>query len=158
MNSLLKHAAFFENARLLNVKFNIVPLMYGSLGLEFLTGRQLNADDIDILIPKQFVTSRFEELKAFLEQEGYTLIDEREHTFLKDGLCYSYAQIEELEAFAQIFPGEIETKEVNSVRFKLLSLEQYLKVYTASEKDGYRINTRGKKDAEKIAFIKNLLK
>ena len=131
--------------------------MYGSLGLEYLTKQDLNSDDVDILIPKQFVTSRFGELKAFLEQKGYTLIDEREHTFLKDGLCYSYAQIEELEAFAHIAMSEIKTERVGRISFKMLSLEQYLKVYTASEKDGYRINTRGKKDAEKIAFIKNLL-
>ena len=153
-----KHTAFFENAQLLNENFGIIPLMYGSVGLEYLTKQDLNSDDVDIVFGKQFVTSRFGELKAFLEQNGYTLIDEREHTFLKDGLCYSYAQIEELEAFAQIAMSEIKTERVGEVSFKLLSLEQYLKVYTASEKDGYRINTRGKKDAEKIAFIKNLLK
>ena len=39
-----------------------------------------------------------------------------------------------------------------------MSLQQYLKVYTQSSKDGYRINTRGKKDNDKINFIENLLK
>ena len=80
-----KHTAFFENTKLLNENFGIIPLMYGSLGLEYLTKQDLNSDDVDILIPKQFVTSRFGELKAFLKQNGYTLIDEREHMFLKDG-------------------------------------------------------------------------
>ena len=40
-----------ENARLLSDKFGIVPLLYGSLGLEYLTGDDLGADDIDILVP-----------------------------------------------------------------------------------------------------------
>ena len=51
--------AFFENAKLLNEKFGIVPLMYGSLGLEYITGENLNADDIDILISKVFVNERW---------------------------------------------------------------------------------------------------
>ncbi len=42
---------FFENAKLLADKFGIVPLMYGSAGLEYITDESLNSDDIDILIP-----------------------------------------------------------------------------------------------------------
>lgn len=37
------------------------------------------------------------------------------------------------------------------------SLGQYLKVYTASAKDGYRVNVRNKKDLDKIAFIREQL-
>ena len=33
----MKKAMFFENAKLLYDKFGIVPLMYGSLGLEYIT-------------------------------------------------------------------------------------------------------------------------
>ena len=45
-----KFNLFLENARFLSNKFNIVPLLYGSLGLEYLTGDALDADDIDILV------------------------------------------------------------------------------------------------------------
>ena len=51
----------------------------------------------------------------------------------------------------------IETKSESGAQFKVLSLEQYLKVYTASSKDGYRINVRKKKDAEKIIMIRKHL-
>ena len=152
-----KKKAFFGNAKLLSDSFGIVPLMYGSLGLEYLTGKNLNADDIDILIPKTFVTDRWDEFQAVLEKAGYALIDEHEHTFEKDGIHYSYAQIEELEAFAGIPVPQIQTLENNGVQFKLLSLRQYLNVYTASANDGYRINTKNKKDSEKIALIQELL-
>ena len=117
-----------------------------------------NADDIDILIPEVFVTERWEEFKNFLKSEGYVLIDEHEHSFLKDRVCYSYASFEELESFAKINLSDIECKSDLGVNFKVLSLEQYLKVYTSSSKDGYRINVRQKKDAEKITFIKKMLK
>lgn len=155
---MTKKQAFFENTKLLANEFKIIPLMYGSLGLEYLTGENLNADDIDILIPKIFLSDKWNEFKTVLESSNYLLTDEHEHTFEKDGISYSYAQIEELEFFANIPLAEIQTFQKDNISFKLLSLSQYLKVYTASSKDGYRINTRHKKDAEKIALINDLLR
>ncbi len=154
----MKKALFLENAKLLADKFGITPLMYGSLGLEYITGENLNSDDIDILIPSVFVQERWAEFKDVLAKEGYVLIDEHEHTFQKNEICCSYAPLEELESFAGISLSNIEYKNACDVGFGLLSLEQYLKVYEASSKDGYRINVRKKKDADKILFIKNRLK
>ncbi len=152
-----KREAFFNNAQLLSDTMEIVPLMYGSLGLEYLTGEDLNADDIDILIPQAFLKERWSEFKSILENDGYTLIDEHEHTFEKNNTHYSYASIEELQSFADIRLSEINILSVDGINFKLLSLPQFLKVYTASSKDGYRKETRGKKDADKIAVIKQHL-
>ena len=149
----MKKAMFFENAKLLYDKFGIVPLMYGSLGLEYITNENLNADDIDILISEIFITDRWNEFKNFLISEKYVLIDEHEHTFQKNGIAYSYASIEELKSFAEIELYDIEQRCSNGIKFKRLSLEQYLKVYRASAKDGYRITVREKKDNDKIAFI-----
>ena len=149
----MKKQCFFKNAILLNKRFGIVPLMYGSLGLEYITDENLNSDDIDILIPTVFVNEKWDEFKDALTEKGYVLIDEHEHTFQKDKICYSYASLEELESFAKINLSDIECKNDSGARFKVLSLEQYLKVYTSSSKDGYRINVRKKKDADKISFI-----
>ena len=152
-----KFNLFIENARLLSDKFNIVPLLYGSLGLEYLTGDDLGADDIDMLVPREFITERWNEFKAILEVQGYALTDEHEHTFVHDGAAYSYADIEDLESFAGINTKTIEMHEVDGVRFLLLSLEQYLAVYQKSSKDGYHVNVRQKKDADKIRFIESKL-
>ena len=152
-----KFNLFLENARLLSDKFGIVPLLYGSLGLEYLTGDALDVDDIDILVPRVFITDRCQEFKAFLEEHGYVLVDEHEHTFVRDGVAYSYADIEDLESFAGINTESIEMHEVDGIRFLLLSLEQYLAVYKQSRKDGYRVNVRQKKDADKIRFIESKL-
>jgi len=153
----MKKALFFENARFLHDKFGITPLLYGSLGLEYLTNENLNSDDIDILIPNVFITQKWQLFKSVLEECGYVLIDEKEHTFQKNGTCYSYASLEELEDFAKIELHDIECKNDCGVCFKLLSPEQYLRVYTASSKDGYRINIRQKKDSDKISLIKRYL-
>ena len=154
----MKKSLFFENVKLLADMFEIIPLMYGSLGLEYITNENLNSDDIDILIPDIFVNERWNEFKNVLTENGYVLIDEHEHSFLKDRVCYSYASFEELESFAKINLSDIGCKSDLGVNFKVLSLEQYLKVYTSSFKDGYRINVRKKKDADKILFIQKHLK
>ena len=154
----MKKQCFFENAVLLNERFGIVPLMYGSLGLEYITNKNLNSDDIDILIPSVFVNEKWDKFKDVLIEEGYVLIDEHEHTFQKNGFHCSYASLEELESFAGINLMEISEQNQDDVQFKVLSLEQYLNVYTASAKDGYRINVRQKKDNEKISFINTHLK
>ena len=155
--STTKFNLFLENVRFLSNKFGIVPLLYGSLGLEYLTGDALGSDDIDILVPRAFITERWHEFKALLEAQGYVLADEHEHTFVRGGVAYSYADIEDLEAFAGINTEDIEMHEANGVRFLLLSLEQYLAVYKQSSKDGYRVNVRQKKDADKIRFIESKL-
>ena len=152
-----KFNLFLENARFLSDKFDIVSLLYGSLGLEYLTGDDLSADDIDILVPRVFITERWHEFKALLEAQGYVLAAEHEHTFVRDGVAYSYADIEDLESFAGINTEDIEMYEADDVRFLLLSLEQYLAVYKQSSKDGYRVNVRQKKDADKIRFIESKL-
>ena len=152
-----KFNIFIENARLLLDKLDIVPLLYGSLGLEYLTGDDLGADDIDILVPRVFITERWHEFKSLLEAYGYVLADEHEHTFVRDGVAYSYADIEDIESFASIRMKDIEMREADGVRFLLLSLEQYLAVYQKSSKDGYRVNVRQKKDADKIRCIESKL-
>ena len=152
-----KFNLFLENAQFLSDQFDIVPLLYGSLGLEYLTGDDLGADDIDILVPRVFITERWHEFKSLLEAQGYVLADEHEHTFVRDGVAYSYADIEDLESFAGIRMKDIEMRETDGVSFLMLSLEQYLAVYQKSSKDGYRVNVRQKKDADKIRFIESKL-
>jgi len=153
-----KFKNFLENAKLLNAKFRIVPLLYGSLGLEQITEADLHSDDIDILIPGEFVTGeRWLPFIEFLEANGYTLIDEHEHTFIKDEIEYSYAPIENLKGFAGIDPKDIGIYEKSGIKYKSLSLDQYLTVYQKSLEDDYRVNVFQKKsqDEEKISFIKS---
>ena len=150
----IKYKCFLNNAKELNNMFKITPLLYGSLGLEVLTDTDLNADDIDILIPEIFVTGlKWPEFRSILENKDYVLIDEDEHTFRKDNIDYSYASIENLKEFANIDINDINRYEINDTKHLLLSLEQYLSVYKKSSLDGYRMNKKEKKDNEKIKFI-----
>lgn len=145
---------FIINCKLLNNAFNIYPLLYGSLGLEVLLSKDLNSDDIDILIPEIYLKEKWDIFKDLLEANGYILIDLHEHTFVKDNVKYSYAPIESLKDFAGIDIKDITIKD----NHKVLSLNQYLSVYSASIKDNYRIINKNKKDQEKIDLIKEELK
>ena len=158
LNHDRKIDAFFENTRLLQEEMQIIPLLYGSLGLEYLTKENMDADDIDILIPGIYLSEQWATFRAMLERNCYRLIDEYEHTFEKNGIHLSYARLEELEPFAGISVPDIAISEANHIKFRLLTLEQYLKVYTASARDGYRMNVKEKKDQKKIDFIRSQLK
>jgi hypothetical protein len=154
----MKKKAFFENAKILNDEFNVSPLMYGSLGLEYISDEDLNSDDIDILIPSVYLNEKWNTFIDVLNKYNYVLVDEHEHCFDRCGINYSYASIEELEDFCDIKLNDIRDICEEGINFKLLSLKQYLKVYNKSIEDGYRINVRKKKDSEKIKFIEALLK
>ena len=157
MNYKTKIKAFLENSKRLNKRFGITPLLYGSLGLEYVTGEDLSADDIDILIPEYYITEGWKTFRRYLKMIGYILVDEHEHTFKKDGICYSYASIENLLPFAGIRLSDIGAVKIGEAHFMILSPEQYLAVYKASVKDGYRMNVKEKKDNEKIEILEMFL-
>ena len=153
-----KFKNFLENAKLLNGRFRIVPLLYGSLGLEQITEANLHSNDINILIPEEFLAGdNWLPFIEFLEEQGYTLVDENSHTFIKENIEYSYAPIEELKTFASIDPKDIGIYEKSGVRYKSLSLDQYLTVYQKSQEKYHQENIQDKKeqDEEKVSFIKS---
>jgi hypothetical protein len=85
----MKKMLFLDNAKLLYDSFSIIPLLYGSLGLEVLTNECLNSDDIDILIPDIYLKEKWNEFKSFLINNGYKIYDDYEHTFVKNNIYYS---------------------------------------------------------------------
>lgn len=53
----MKYKVFLKIARRLN-EMGIVPLLFGSLGLEQRLGADLQAEDIDILVPQRYVSEQ----------------------------------------------------------------------------------------------------
>ncbi len=148
---------FLHIAKYLDEKLNVVPLLFGSLGLEQRLGTDLNADDIDVLIPEIFLYDRWGSIVRIMEENGYALYDAHEHAFEKNGVSMAFASIESLTPFAGVDIKNIPIIEENGVRYLLLDLWDYLKVYTASLKDGYRKNVKNKNDQQKIDLINQAL-
>ena len=153
----VKKKEFLYIAESLNKKLHIVPLLFGSLGLEERLNTNLNVDDIDVLIPEVFLNEKWNSIVTIMNDNGYVLYDLHEHAFEKSGLSIAFASIENLAPFANIDLTKIPIIEEIGIRYYLLSLQDYLKVYTASSKDGYRKNIKNKKDQQKIELINKAL-
>ena len=153
----MKYTAFLHIAGLLNQKLHITPLLFGSLGLERRLGARLAPDDIDILVPEAFLDADWEQLEVLMESDGWRLVSISEHEFERDGIHAAFASLEDLRPFAGVDVSRIPEAEDRGVRYLLLELTDYLKVYRASEKDGYRKNVRQKQDFQKIRMIEKAL-
>ena len=65
--------------------------------------------------------------------------------------------IPSLEVFADIDVREIPIMETDGAFYKLMTLEQYFKVYSRSLEDNYRADKSGHKDQNKIDILKKAL-
>lgn len=153
----MKYQDFLRITVQLNKELQIKPLLFGSLGLERRLGKDLHADDIDILIPERFLNSDWDKLLSLMNGEGWQLYDEEEHAFEKGGICAAFASLENLVPFADVDISAIPTVNDGGAQYLLLTLEDYLKVYQASSKDGYRRDIKNKQDSAKIELIKMAL-
>jgi hypothetical protein len=151
------YSSFLRIAGLLNEQLSVYPLLYGSLGLEKRLSAGLNAGDIDVLIPEKYLKTEWNKLVGVMNADGYRLVDEHEHEFSKGSVTVAYADLEGLTSFAGIDPANVPVIEDGGSRFLLLELSDYLKVYEASSKDGYRKNVKNKQDHIKISLIRKAL-
>ena len=108
VNVKKKYAEFLYIAKLLNGQ-SACPLLYGSLGLEKRLSVDLDADDIDILLPENFLTTDWQKLIILMDTAGYRLIDEKEHKFVNGDITVAYAVLESLSSFAGIEIPDIPT-------------------------------------------------
>lgn len=151
------YTEFIAVARLLNTKMGIVPVLYGSLGLEIVSGALFEPQDIDMLVPAVHLRDRWEEFRRVIESIGYVLADEKEHEFVKDGMRIAFAEEEELFGFAGVDARRLAAIEARDARYRSLTLEEYLRVYERSLTDGYRREKNNGKDLVKIERIKRLI-
>jgi len=154
----MKYSNFLYIADLLNKKLKIIPLLFGSLGLEKRLTMDLYADDIDILVPEVYLNNNWLDLLKLMNDEGYCLCNEEEHEFKKGDIKIAFASIESLKEFANIDIANIPYITDGGATYLLLELEDYLKVYKESSKDGYRKNVKNKQDQYKIDLIEKAVK
>lgn len=159
----IKINEFIRIAKRLNTELGIKPLLFGSLGLQQYVDEDLQADDIDILVPGEYIETEWAKLKEHMQSLGYDLIDEREHKFKRfdhnsnDNIEVGIAIIESLTEFADIHMHNIATAISFDAEYKFLDINQYLKVYTASMKDSYRADKNNNKDKHKIELIQKYI-
>lgn len=160
-----KFNEFIKIAQKLN-DIGIVPLLMGSVGFEFVTGKSWEAQDIDIHVPgdergwempSELSVFNWEDIIKIMISMGYNLIDLHEHAFSKEGLSVEFGIIDTLPDFAGVQLEDLVRHQVGEVKFYLLNLEQYLSVYESSSQDSYRAAKNNNKDIKKIEFLKSRL-
>jgi hypothetical protein len=157
-----KFNEFKRIAKKLN-NIDIIPLLMGSVGLEVVTGRSWDAQDLDIHIPgdkrgwevpPELNIHNWNQVVEIMKSMGYKLIDLHEHEFSKEGLSVEFGIIDTLPSFSGVKLEDLKMHKIGEVKFYLLSPKQYLSVYEASSKDSYRADNNNNKDISKINFLK----
>jgi len=160
-----KFNEFIKIAKKLN-DIEIIPLLMGSVGLEVVTGKSWDAQDLDIHIPgdkrgwevpPELNIYNWNDIVNIMNSMEYSLIDLHEHEFSKEGLSVEFGIIDTLPSFAGVQLENLEMHRLGEVRYYLLNTEQYLSVYESSSKDSYRAANNNNKDIGKIDFLKRML-
>ncbi|MBR0018649.1 hypothetical protein FE205_20525, partial [Bacillus subtilis] len=123
---------FINIAKTFNKELDIIPLLYGSLGLEKVTGLDFSPEDIKLLIPLIFLEEKWEKLKKVMELHGYKMVDLHEHEFKKTNTKIGISYIEDLKPFADVDYNNLEIFEDGGAKYHLLTIDDYLKIYKKS--------------------------
>ncbi|CAN5162782.1 hypothetical protein BH09PAT1_BH09PAT1_0630 [soil metagenome] len=137
----------------------INPILYGSAGVGVYLGNFKKFEDLDLLIEDKWITDKWGITVKRMADNGFKLINQREHEFeSSDGLKVALAPQSILERDGI---GDLETDVTEltyqGIPIRTLFPQTFLKAYEFSAKDGYRRDTRGKKDSEIITKLQNYI-
>lgn len=152
-----KFEIFLEVAGKLNNFFDVIPILYGSLGLYKIIGEHSECNDVDVLLPDEFINKKWQDLIDLMRKIGFELKDEREHEFIRDSEIVAFAKQDDLIKRINLYPNDLVVHNINDVKFKELSVKNYLSVYKLMLRDDYRQKKRGKADQEKIDLIEEYI-
>ena len=160
-----KFNEFIKITKKLN-EIEIIPLLMGSVGLEIVTGKSWDAQDLDIHVPgdkrgwevpPELSICNWDNIMKIMNSMGYYLIDLHEHEFSKEGLSVEFGIIDTLPDFAGVQLEDLELHQTGVAKYYLLNPKQYLSIYESSLKDSYRADKNNNKDSKKIDFLKSMI-
>ena len=154
---LYLYKEFIEIARLLNRQLDILPVLYGSLGLGIVAKVDFSPQDIDILVPLTYLEEKRKLLQHTMEQLGYRMVNLQEHEFVKNDIKIGFAFTEDLLEFANVDYTNLNEFEDNGSEYYLLTITDYVKVYNKSLQDGYRRTKNNNKDLKKVQILNNII-
>lgn len=159
----------FEEFLRITKKLNeekIIPLLMGSLGLEYLTKRSWDSRDIDIHVkgdhrgweaPDEDRIHHWGLIVSVMRSLQYALVDLHEHAFYNGAYEVEFGVIDTLPDFAGVDPNELSFIDLDGVCFYLPSVQQYLKIYQSSYQDSYRADHNNHKDLQKIEYLQDMI-
>ncbi|MGC2921992.1 phosphoribosylanthranilate isomerase [Leuconostoc mesenteroides] len=157
--------AFLIIAKELN-KVAITPVLMDSVGLEYLTKIDWQANDIDIHVPgnpngwdapDRLRIYQWDLILNIMLGLGFQLTDLHEHEFQKGDLSVAFGSIDCLPQFTNVDLQDLVENNLGSIKFLTPTLQQFMNIYTASSMDSYRQQQGNQKDLPKIVFLKKQL-
>lgn len=126
----------------------VEAVLFGSLGVSVYLGAFKEFEDIDLIVPPEWTSEKWAELKEIMRQLTYRLVNEREHEFSGPGSNVAFAPMSIFEHDEIKFHEgqDIVEIELEGNTIKTFTPELFMRTYEFSAKDGYRIRERGKKD------------
>jgi len=144
---------FLSVAEVLNKNHDIIPILYGSLGLNLRLNDSCAISDVDILVPLAFLEKKWDALLNSMDDLDFVLSDIKEREFRRGADIIAFADEEDLASFAGVDPTSFELRRNKQIEYRLPGINDFLKIYKSSSLDGYRKKNRGKIDQEKIDRI-----
>lgn len=140
-------------------KAKVDPILYGSLGVSQYLGIFKSFNDIDLLVAPEWLHDDWNSLQEVMSELGFSLVDEHEHEFKNDeGLNVAFAQETVLTRDGILDSiSKVIYVVIDNITIRTLTARDFLAAYRYSVKDGYRIESRGKKDAEIIALLEDYI-
>ena len=135
----------------------IDTILYGSLGVSVYLGNFRDFDDIDLLVDNIYMEEKWGTLKDLMLKNGFQITDEKEHEFINvREVKVAFAEKDVLIEDHICDPlTDTVTIYLDGVTVKTLKPECFIKAYTFSSTDGYRIEKRGDSD---LNIVKKLQK
>lgn len=161
-----KYSEFIKITKTLN-SIDIIPVLMGSVGMEYITHRAWQPSDIDIHVPgdprgwqapDNVRIDQWPQIEKAMTNIGYQLYDLDEHDMRCADFRVGFGNITTLPTFAGIPLQALPLRQYDGAQFKLPTAAQFLKIYQASSKDSYRNEQNNDKDFLKIDFLKQILK
>ncbi len=123
-----KFKTFLDVTRELN-KHEIIPILYGSLGLSrIIPVDQVN--DIDIVIPNIWLEAKFNKLKQIMQVLGYEQDANYPHEFVKEDINIGFEPESELEEDINKTIQELNLSVIDDAKFRELTPQDYKKIYS----------------------------
>jgi len=141
-----------EACSIINKHFNHIPIVYGSLCLNYYIENHLGIKDIDLLMPIKLIEESKDKLVSVFATHGFEYLDQELLTFRKDNVDVEIARLEDWTQACN-FMLDLSTVNLELCTYKVLSITDLRRLYVFLHQDPRRNTIKRQKDLLKIELI-----
>ncbi|MGN0523661.1 MAG: HD domain-containing protein [Eubacterium sp.] len=129
-----KYIAFTDVARLINIRLEEIPILYGSLGVEIRVKKDMKCQDINVLLSKEIISERWNDLVDIMSTAGFVLKNRDRHIFDREGIEFTFTNKDEFNHYSGIDIDAFE-KINDFAEYYLPKVSDFLALYGFENKD-----------------------